>query len=449
MDSSLNSPATGPAGQSVPLWDRFARLLRVRGAAAPRPPHTSPGAQRAADRLVQGCFQGSEFDVAAAERTRLVMQRYRAADAGDRHELIAAMVRAVHALGQAAVGVPSSDGAVPAAASARACELFFKRVHAQPDGLAFLVGLRSNLLDDPLQIDGAAVFKAELRRLLGAWFDVGLLDLRRLTWDSPASVLQRLIDHEAVHAITSWDDLRHRLEGDHQCYALMHPSLVHEPLIFVEVALREELADDVGAVLDQSGAPCDLRDARWANFYSISNAQDGLRGISFGNYLLKRVMAELAHRYPQLTGFATLSPMPGFRGWLEALSATEIAGLLGSSRAARIASDGKELASTIDESVRKGCGAAALREATLRLAAHYLTARTARGAPIDPVARFHLANGARIERLNWAADASERGLDTALGVMVNYRYVREELDANSARLKRAQPRLSRAVARLI
>jgi len=335
---------------------------------------------------------------------------------------------------------------------------FFKRLNAQPEGLRFLVDLRADMLRWKKQVAGLQVLDRELESLLSNWFDVGLLDLRRLTWDSPASLLEKLIVYEAVHEITSWSDLRHRVAAqDRRCYAFFHPRMPDVPLIFVEVALTGTMADNVQAVLDfQAADATDMSRARWAIFYSISNTQPGLRGISFGNFLLKRVIDELLADKPKLRAFATLSPMPGFADWLSRLDAQAVEALVREkdSRASQMSTrhvpDGarwvEQLRKAASHTAAPGRNHDAVKRAGLRLAAHYLLTLR-QGQPIDPVARFHLGNGARIERINWAADTSAKGLAQACGMMVNYVYELEALDENLSRLLAGSPPVSREIAR--
>ncbi|MCJ9713769.1 malonyl-CoA decarboxylase, partial [Bordetella hinzii] len=200
----------------------------------------------------------------------------------------------------------------------------FKRLNAQQDGLRFLVDLRADMLRWRKQVAGLQALEQVLEGLLSAWFDVGLLELRPLTWDSPASLLEKLIKYEAVHAIQSWDDLRHRVAPDRRCYAYFHPQMPDVPLIFVEIAFDARMSDSVQSLLDPQAPTQDLGRARWAIFYSISNTQEGLRGISFGNFLLKRVIERLLQELPQLKSFATLSPIPGFAAWLARLKGPEV-----------------------------------------------------------------------------------------------------------------------------
>jgi len=340
---------------------------------------------------------------------------------------------------------------------------FFKRLNAQDQGLRFLVSLRADMLRWKKQVAGLQLLDRELEGLLSNWFDVGLLDLRRLTWDSPASLLEKLIVYEAVHEITSWSDLRHRVAAENRrCYAFFHPRMPEVPLIFVEVAFTGALADNVQAVLDFNAPDADISKARWAIFYSISNTQPGLRGISFGNFLLKRVIDELVAEKPKLRSFATLSPMPGFADWLSRLDAESVEALVREKvrekdsrvrvgQNSRHVPDGarwvEQLRKAADQTVTRARSRDVVKRAGLRLAAHYLQTLRA-GAPADPVARFHLGNGARIERVNWAADTSDKGIAQACGMMVNYVYELDELDDNLARLLDGQPRVSREITRL-
>ncbi|MGH7185178.1 MAG: malonyl-CoA decarboxylase domain-containing protein, partial [Pseudomonadota bacterium] len=278
----------------------------------------------------------------------------------------------------------------------------------------------------------------DLCELLTSWFDVGFLDIGRITWDSPASLLEKLIDYEAVHEIRSWDDLRNRVDSDRRLFALFHPRMPDEPLAFVEVALVKGMASSIQALLDERAAKLDPADGDTAIFYSISNTQRGLRGISFGDYLIKRVVQRLAKELPQIKTFATLSPVPGFAAWLAgagagliepALSEAErggvraLGGLDDTGAALRAILAGADW--WRDPVVRK-----ALKEPLLRLGARYMLERRDSGEPVDPVARFHLKNGARLERLNWLGDTSEQGLRQAAGLMVNYRYVLDDIETN-------------------
>jgi malonyl-CoA decarboxylase len=282
-----------------------------------------------------------------------------------------------------------------------------------------------------------AALESDLKLLLASWFDVGFLDLRRITWDSPAALLEKLSAYEAVHEVRSWTDLKNRLDSDRRCFAFFHPRMPAEPLIFVEVALVDGLAGNIQTLLDEQAPVGDPRQADTAIFYSISNAQKGLVGISFGGFLIKRVVDLLSAEYPQLKNFATLSPMPGFRNWLDRRLAQPGDPLKPTERraidTAASATTGAELRRLLatSEWVRTPAMAEALRAPVLRLAAEYLlTAKRDDGRALDPVAHFHLSNGARVERLNWLADSSPKGLALSLGVMVNYLYRTSDIEAN-------------------
>ena len=281
----------------------------------------------------------------------------------------------------------------------------------------------------------------DLRALLSAWFDIGLLELRQIGWDSPAALLEKLIAYESVHAIRSWDDLKNRLAGDRRCFSFFHPNMPDEPLIFVEVALVNGMAASVDSLLDEAAPELDPGSVDTAIFYSISNAQQGLAGISFGNFLIKRVVEVLGREFPGLKTFATLSPIPGFARWLQQCLDAGADDLLTPTarRQLRAYSDAGGDAATLGDLLgRKGHDAGhdpvqdVLREPLLRLAARYLTtARRDDGRIVDAVAHFHLSNGARVEQVNWLADRSERGIRQSRGMMVNYLYRPDEIEDNT------------------
>jgi len=288
-----------------------------------------------------------------------------------------------------------------------------------PDGVKFLVDLRADLLQlrghDPLLRD----LEVDLRGLLASWFDVGFLDLRKVTWDAPASFLERLAGYEAVHEMRGWQDLKHRLQGNRRCFAFVHPLMPDEPIIFVEVALLSEIATAIAPLLARTdpGSALDPNDAEVAIFYSISNCQRGLEGISFGNALIKRVVSELSGEFRGLRTFATLSPIPGFRTWLETHAKGSDAPL-----AAMLAKRSWH---------RDPAVAEALRGPVMRLCAHYLLdERRSDGRALDPVANFHVSNGARVERIDWLGDLSAKALAESAGLMVNYLYKLDSIDAN-------------------
>ncbi|MFN7305064.1 MAG: malonyl-CoA decarboxylase, partial [Acetobacteraceae bacterium] len=310
---------------------------------------------------------------------------------------------------------------------------------AIPDGVKFLVEMRAELLrlkdhEAPLQ-----ALETDLKGLLASWFDVGFLELRAIDWKSPAALLEKLVQYEAVHRIRTWRDLRNRLDSDRRCYAFFHPRMPDEPLIFVEVALERGMADSVQKLLDEKAPLQDAGQADTAVFYSINNCQRGLDGISFGNFLIKRVVELLAAEFPKLKTFCTLSPMPGFRAWLEKGARDGVALLTAEEEAALTTamSNGAALdfAKLITDRawLKQEALARAMSPILIRLGARYLIKEAPNGRPgraLDPVAHFHLSNGARVERLNWRADVSENGLRQSCGLMVNYLYDPASIENN-------------------
>lgn len=312
--------------------------------------------------------------------------------------------------------------------------------NALPEGVKFLVDLRAELLRFSREDRSLAGLEADLKELLAAWFDIGFLELKRITWESPAALLEKLSVYEAVHQVRSWTDLKNRLDSDRRCFAFFHPRMPSEPLIFVEVAMVTGMAADVQALLDVKAPVNDPRTADTAIFYSISNAQKGLAGISFGGFLIKRVVDQLSAEFPRLKTFATLSPIPGFCAWLEQEFAAGVPGVLGKQERKVLATAlGQGNASKGDIKqimadpawTKKPEVAAALEAPLKRLCARYLAeAKREDGKALDPVANFHLGNGARVERLNWLGDISKKGLKQSAGMMVNYQYRLSDIEEN-------------------
>jgi malonyl-CoA decarboxylase len=302
-----------------------------------------------------------------------------------------------------------------------------RRINRAPGGTAALLAMRSEVLRELRRKPELAALDADFQHLLSSWFNPGFLDLVRVDWGSPARLLEQIISHEAVHAIRDWDDLRRRLEPDRRCFAFLHPALPEDLLIFVEVALTDAMPDSVEPLLAERPSGLDPERARCAVFYSISNCQPGLRGVSLGSFLIKQVCERLKGEFPRLNQFCTLSPMPGFAAWLRA-GATLDTREPRRGAAARI-EEARAIVRKAFGELRELPALAALqgadkplREALLSLGAAYLLRSGEHGATTDPVARFHLNNGARIERVNYLANRSARGLRESWGLMVNYVY---------------------------
>lgn len=286
--------------------------------------------------------------------------------------------------------------ALSVAAEPRRQELL-RRLNQPPGATRAIVRMRMDLLDLLREAPDLARTDQDFRHLLRSWFNRGFLVLRQISWETPASILEKIVQYEAVHAIESWDDLRRRLyPSDRRCFAYFHPVMPDEPLIFVEVALTMEVPDSIHRVLADDREAREARDTKVAVFYSISNCQTGLKGISFGNLLIKQVVDELRQELPGLETFVTLSPIPGLNRWLEAQP---------------------------DETARRVLDREASEDEIRSVAADYLlNAKNDNGTPYDPVARFHLGNGAQIHAVHPGADLSENGLRQSSGVMVNYHY---------------------------
>jgi len=294
----------------------------------------------------------------------------------------------------------------------------FRRLNVAPGATAALVDMRRRLLRELKANPDWVGVDADLEHLFGSWFNRGFLRLERIDWRTPALILEKLIEYEAVHEIAGWKDLHRRLASDRRCFAFFHPALPEEPLIFIEVALTERISTTVAPLLDPDSPEVDPARADCAMFYSITNCQDGLRGISFGNLLIKQVVHELGREFPRLKTFATLSPVPGFRAWLAGIARDYAVSVPDLAR--------------LDERdwFENPAVAERLRPPLMGLCAHYLTAVKKDDEPLDAVARFHLGNGARMEKLNWLADTSKPGMQRSAGIMVNYLYRLADVEKN-------------------
>lgn len=410
-------------------------LKRMRGlvGAAPEPHRLPPKQIQQLRQQLRECAEGIGGEVSVRMRAARLGETYLKLDAAGRHQLLRLIalefgpdprvVDQAHAAYQAAIGTTAQwDAEAGLRAAMRSARIrILTQFNALPQGVKFLVDLRQDLLHFLDQDSELAALDRELEARLTAWFDVGFLELTRITWNSPALLLEKLIHYEAVHEIRSWTDLKNRLDSDRRCYAFFHPRMPMEPLIFVEVALTNRLADSVQSLLDENAPVFDAQRADTAIFYSISNTQAGLRGISFGNFLLKRVIDDLKRDFPRLKSFATLSPLPQLASWVKSHPET-------------LAAAGIDLeALQSGEWTKDKLVSRRLREPLQRLAARYLLEAKQRSpgrGPHDPVTRFHLGNGARIERINWLADTSPKGFRQSLGLMVNYVYDPEEIETN-------------------
>ncbi len=328
-----------------------------------------------------------------------------------------------------------------------------RRLNRAPGGTATILRMRERLLELKREQRELDAVDWDLRHLLSSWFNPGFLQIVRVDWHTPAYLLEQIIVHEAVHEIRGWNDLRRRLEVDGRCFAFFHPALPDEPLVFVEVALMDRMAESVPPLLDAQSASNDPNQATTAVFYSISNCQPGLRGVSLGNFLIKNVVHVLARDFPRLKVFCTLSPVPGFAAWLGSLlkgSDAEQSRPLAQALkvvAAKLGTDVAKIASDPDTAVEL---LAPLKEPLTQLCATYLLHRADGNEPAqDPVARFHLNNGAKLERINWLADISKKGLRESLGLMVNYLYEPRAIEGNHEKFVRGEIVASRRVRGLV
>jgi malonyl-CoA decarboxylase len=443
--------AVRPTGASSEADRETTRALAEFGTLIEESRAQRGGAHSARKRAAQ---MAALYRGATAEQLAAVLQLISREFAPDRAELQAAITAMQNA----------ADDAAASRAEARLRVVlghpraqFFIQFNMLSDGVKFLVDLRADVLRLLPETPALEVLKVELDALIASWFDPGFLELRRITWESPAAILEKLIAYEAVHAIESWQDLRNRLDSDRRCYAFFHPRMPGEPLIFVEIALVKGFPASVQALLDVSAPVLDPRTADTAVFYSISNTQRGLQGVSFGNLLLKRVIEDLQRGLPGIKAFATLSPIPGCRKWLDRVLSEE-PDLISASEAAKIATALGETATagalahalaredwTSDERLRD-----ALFPPLEKLCARYLLKEKSGMRPIEPVAAFHLNNGARVNRILWLADTSPRGMKQSYGMMVSYRYDLSEVDENHERFAQSgEIAAARRVKRLV
>jgi malonyl-CoA decarboxylase len=405
------------------ISERGRNLLRRAG---------SPDEKQDASDLIELCeaLLSGRGEASGTAMAREVLDRYRHLDEAGRLAFFATLARNYgpdrERLAQAIESwraQPNDDDAsdLHFASEPRRQELI-RRLNLAPGGTSALVAMRADLLRTMNGHKDLAALDHDVVHLLSSWFNRGFLVLRRIDWSTPANILEQIIRYEAVHEIRDWDDLRRRIDpADRRCYAFFHPALVDEPLIFVEVALTETIPGAIAPLLAEDRQPVPVDRARTAVFYSISNTQKGLGGISFGSFLIKQVVEELRRELPKLDNFVTLSPVPGFVAWLK--QADDVP----------VTDEDRALLENLEKPdwFEDAELASQLRSILEPLAAYYfLKARTAKGRLIDSVARFHLGNGARLERIDWLGDLSPKGLRESAGVMVNYLYRLEDIEKN-------------------
>lgn len=327
-----------------------------------------------------------------------------------------------------------------------------RRINRAPDGTQTIVQMRERLLEHVKSKAGLKAVDADMQHLLNSWFNPGFLELHEITWSSPALLLEKIIQHESVHAIDGWDDLRRRLQPDRRCYAFFHPQLPAEPLIFVEVALVSAISKQVGPLLDKKSESLDSKKFKTAIFYSISNCQPGLRGVSLGNFLIKRVAEKILQDIPSVKTFCTLSPVPGFNKWLDSLPGSAALANL-EDKKGRVATALQIIHKDGDWTKRIAKGwspdqaTPEEKAALMHLCFVYLTqfVHTSSG---DAVAKFHLTNGAKLHDINWAADLSKKGLAQSSAIMVNYLYELGSVEENHEKFVKKEVVFNRSLTSL-
>ena len=424
-------------------WQDVAEAARIRTGGRIRADLPDDDLERMREQVAE-CVAGVGGEVLARARAAAIGGDYLSLDPLGKRRFLAMLARDF----EVDLGAVDSD----AAAMIRAGDVEAKRALAQslrellepprmrlltqfnglPDGVKFLVDMRANAVEWAHEEPVLLRIADDLRRLLTSWFDIGFLELKRMTWSSSAALLEKLIVYEAVHRIASWQDLKNRLESDRRLFAFFHPRMPDEPLIFVEVALVNGMADNVQRLLDAEAPILAPDRADTAIFYSISNTQSGLAGISLGDFLIKRVVDELMAELPNLKNFATLSPLPGFRRWLDGRLQAGEEGLLRPDECRKLGTEDEAAARTLlgEALASETALQQPFEDMLIRLAARYLVLEKRIDRPLDPVARFHLTNGARVERLNWAADTSDNGRQQSAGIMVNYLYRLDDIRSN-------------------
>ena len=430
-------------------FDGLAKLWRRTGAkGATEPLQISPYLHEEEQQhlidLMQSCLSGRGGEVSARHRAAKLGETYLLLNAEGRRKMLQLLATRFpldrEAINDAVVGLFDSDTPgreLQAAQTLRNCLRpahlrLLTQFNALPQGVKFLVDMRADLISYKADDPSLLALDEDLQRQLKSWFDVGFLELRQITWDAPASLLEKLINYEAVHPVANWQDLKNRLSEDRRCFAFFHPQMPDEPLIFVWVALLDKIADNVQAILDTEAPKVDVGGANTAIFYSISSTQAGLAGVNLGDFLIKRVVERLVAELPALNTYSTLSPIPGFRRWAESYLKSEAAETLLEAappemtlmRKGQSAGEWLAAGEWLDEPSSRD----AAEKLMVPLCARYLCEEKRKNGSSarDPVAHFHLSNGARVHRINHYADRSDRGIAQSYGMMVNYLY---QLDA--------------------
>ena len=463
VDTSLTEPTRDQPGPVRAFWNWLTRSAGPRGAQP-----ISAGDLKLARAIFRDILAGIGGEASARQRVATLGSLYRSLNDDGRRALLGVLADEFGPdeleINRAIQGY--LDAQAPARRDAES-ELrlalgsprirILKQFNLLPDGVKLLVDMRADVLRYVGGRSELGVLDDELYSLLGSWFDIGNLELRRISWNSPAMLLEKLISYEAVHEIQSWADLRNRLDSDRRCYAFFHPRMPDEPLVFVEIALGKDMADNIHSLLDESAPAFDPQAAQAAVFYSISTSQAGLRGVSFGGFLIKRVVETLSADFPRLRTFATLSPIPGFRQWLEVQARAKDPEFFGTKERARLCEEAavRDPHEALAQLLLRGFAMEAqppesLRPTLTRLCAHYLVEAKHEDRSLDSVARFHLGNGARLERINWLADTSPRGIKQSAGMMVNYLYKLDDIEDNhEAYAREGRVVMSDAVKRLL
>ena len=409
-------------------------LQRLLGSAPPRPGAPSRAAVRSARGAASICheLQSQRGEGSGAFIAREALAAYQSLDEPALEVFFTILVKEFsldpEAVGRSADAYRKEPSAVNLVRLQRAVESprqeLFRRLNMAPGGIGVLLEMRRRLLRGLAEHPHWADIETDLAHLFRSWFNRGFLVLQRIDWRTSALVLEKLIQYEAVHEIQGWHDLRRRLQVDRRCYAFFHPALPDEPVIFIEVALTHGMSAKVQPLLALDSPVVDPASADCAIFYSITNPQEGLRGISFGNLLIKQVAEDLGREFPRLKTFATLSPIPGFRKWLA--SGTGLRE--GDPRHAELAALLAKL--DVQDWFKDKARAAEILKQLTRLCAYYLLHVKQDDEPLDAVARFHLGNGARLERLNWLGDISAAGMRRSAGLMANYVYRLDDVERN-------------------